>query len=325
MATFLDSPHPLLKEPTLYLADPPLHLKWGHLEDAFSSCGPIQPGGKGPLFVNSPCKQHAIHFADVFHAEMALATLQGAIVPNLDPPWKMALSHSPDFQSSTPQRRLFSQMVKSDTHPHPLVHGASLQTIFRWFRNAGPLVSVESTVVPGYPSPMVVIEYWEEEHANHARVQKKAIHPELLASPSFNLRTFDPANLYCAALGATCEHKILVDRFSQFGSIREATLKKIGVPEAYGFVSFWSRESAANALATMHGTAIAGNKITVRYYEPTAQNAFLTWFAGNPPPRTQKSQGGNSLLEEIPRLKTGRGRLGSSRPSSGRGGLMQLD
>lgn len=133
-------------------------------------------------------------------AEMALATLQGAVMPGVNPPWTVSLSHSPNLESPEPRpyARLFPQFIKSATTPHPLLHGANPQTIFRWFRNAGPLVSVSMDVDVGHPERTTVIEYWDPEHANFARREKQAVHEDLSGSPAFTLRTFDPCNLYCA-------------------------------------------------------------------------------------------------------------------------------
>ena len=74
----------------------------------------------------------------------------------------------------------------------------SSQIVFEWFRTAGPLVSVGVNVNVGYDRPAVVVEYWDEESANRARVQKNALAAEMGRFSAFTVRTFDPCNLYCA-------------------------------------------------------------------------------------------------------------------------------
>lgn len=129
---------------------------------------------------------------------MALATLQDALVPGVSPPWRLSLTYSSELKSSLPQERLFPQFIKSAVTPHPALDDANPQTLFRIFRNAGPLVSVRVGVNVGYPQPSAVVEYWNEEHANYARKQKQSLHETTRDSPPFLLRTFDPCNLYCA-------------------------------------------------------------------------------------------------------------------------------
>ena len=42
------------------------------------------------------------------------------------------------------------------------------------------------------------VEYLDEVHANHARIKSKTLSKILEDMPPFNLRTYDPTNLYCA-------------------------------------------------------------------------------------------------------------------------------
>lgn len=129
---------------------------------------------------------------------MALATLQDTCVPGVNPPLKISLSHSPTLASSLPQDRLLCQFVQMPTNPgHPVLHGASPQNLFEIFRNAGPLVAVRVGVDVGYPQPVCTVEYWKEEHANHARQAMRTIHESTRQSPQFMLRTFNPCKLYC--------------------------------------------------------------------------------------------------------------------------------
>lgn len=130
---------------------------------------------------------------------MALVTLQGATVPGVVPAVQLRLSHSLTYEDPYPKTRIFRQFVKtSTTGPHPVLHGASVQTLFQWFRNAGPLVSVKTGVNIGYPEPVISLEYWDGQYANRARTLKNKIHSNLENSPEFVLRTYDPCKLYCA-------------------------------------------------------------------------------------------------------------------------------
>lgn len=78
---------------------------------------------------------------------------------------------------------------------------ASVQTLFEWFRNAGPLVSVQTGVNIGYPEGVISLEYWNEEHAKRACTLKNKVHPDLAYSPEFYLRNYDPYTVYCAVSG----------------------------------------------------------------------------------------------------------------------------
>lgn len=212
-------PHPLIQSAFLYVADVPGRVKWSHLEEVFSQCGRVRSGGRSS--VTNSRKKWTIIFTNVFEgdkldprfvntmytdslwapAEMALATLQGTLLPRVTPPFLLDLSHSPQLDSTAPPDPLFPQYVHSDSADHPL-YKASAQDIFRCFRAAGPLVSVRVNIDVGRAHPACVVEYWEEAHANHARASCRTLCMTLAAgSPQFTLRTYDPCNLYCAVRG----------------------------------------------------------------------------------------------------------------------------
>ena len=132
---------------------------------------------------------------------MALATLQDTIVPDISPPARLRLSHSPNHDPPYPTVRILRQFARSAATPHPLLYSSSIQTLFRWFRSAGPLVSIAKDVDIGYPETVISLEYWYGEHANAARIRENQVHSELSSSPEFTLRTYDPCNLYCAVSG----------------------------------------------------------------------------------------------------------------------------
>jgi hypothetical protein len=135
---------------------------------------------------------------------MALVTLQGTFIPNVEPPFRMVLSHSPGLQSALPPLRLYNQYVKIDGLPASIMESATCQQIFKWFRPAGPLVSVRKDVNIGYQQRATVLEYWRSEYANAARTKKNALHEDMQNMPAFTLRTFDPSNLYCAVCCLFC-------------------------------------------------------------------------------------------------------------------------
>lgn len=128
---------------------------------------------------------------------MALATLQGSEIPGVSPPFILVLSHSPDLESALPSHRLFPQFIHADKPEHP-IRNASAQDIFRWFRPAGPLVSVHVDVGIGRERRTAAVEYWDEGHANYARFNCKTLNATLKVMPALSLRTFNPLNLYCA-------------------------------------------------------------------------------------------------------------------------------
>ena len=128
---------------------------------------------------------------------MALATLQDTVVTDVNPPWKMVLSHSPTLEPALPPQRIFSQYIRSNGIPHNPIEGSSPQTIFKWFRSVGPLVSVRTNVDIGYSQRAIVLEFWGATHAKLARGLKNKVHADLHSIPGFTLRTFDPYTLHC--------------------------------------------------------------------------------------------------------------------------------
>ncbi|KAI0698135.1 hypothetical protein BC835DRAFT_691214 [Cytidiella melzeri] len=256
-----DSPHPLLTKPVLYLVDPPKRVKWYHLEKAFNSCGTITSGGKNPVLGQPNRKTRIVQFSSVFHAEMALATLQGTIVVNSGAPWKVVLSHSPTLQPALPPDCIFPQYVRTNSTgtPGPIGGEESPQTLFKWFRRAGPLVSVRKNVNMGYPQHAIVVEYWSERDASLAQSKTNALHEDMHHRPAFTLRTYDSRNLYCAASHTRTKTSVGLDSF--------------------GFISFLSIASAAAAVQTMNGKLIGNRSVIVRYFEPDALNIFRSQYS----------------------------------------------
>ena len=142
---------------------------------------------------------------------MALATLQGTLVTDVKPPWKMVLSHSPTLEPSLPSQRIFSQYIRLNGIPYNLTEGVTPQRVFRWFRSAGPLVSVRTNVDVGYAQRAIVLEFWNEAHAKLARKLKNAVHADLRNILEFSLRTFDPYTLHCTVWISWNIHQLSTD------------------------------------------------------------------------------------------------------------------
>ena len=128
---------------------------------------------------------------------MALATLNGLPVPNMDPPWTLMLSHSSSLESAFPKEPLCAQFVKVPSKDHVLLN-ATAQDVFCWFRSAGPLVTVQTNVDVGYPNRTCVVQYWDEEHALSALTKPRSLHHSFEAVSQFTLRSF----AQCSVLGS---------------------------------------------------------------------------------------------------------------------------
>ncbi|KAI0094094.1 hypothetical protein BDY19DRAFT_920801 [Irpex rosettiformis] len=260
MATPTNLPHPLLQSPVLYVFHPSSNrIKWSIIKNSFKACGPVTQIGTGKSEVQGNPSRHmwTVSFISTYHAEMALATLQGQPFAYLNPPVTMVLSHSPTLEEAMPSNRLFPQYVKADPDFF-LGEPVTAQLAFRYFRNAGPIASLRVDVDIGDQQRTVTIEYFKEEHAKKARQRKNNLHSKLRSRPKFTLTTYDPCSLHCSGFGPTFLHKNFVDTFVEFGDIcgysvnlalfsepspdhsRSAALKNIGQPSAHGIVTFAS-------------------------------------------------------------------------------------
>lgn len=157
---------------------------------------------------------------------MALATLQDAVVPAVTPIWRLSLSHSPDLVNVLPHwhEPLFPQFIKNVNTPYPLLHEASPQTLFKVFRDAGPLVSIRVGEDVGYAQSATVIEFWDDKHANVARNKNPALQENI---PPFTLRTFNPCKLYCAVSrwsGLCVCAQLIVFRFIRTSALHSTRL-----------------------------------------------------------------------------------------------------
>ncbi|EKM49815.1 uncharacterized protein PHACADRAFT_214337 [Phanerochaete carnosa HHB-10118-sp] len=201
---------------------------------------------------------------------MALATMQGVTVPNVQPPWVLTLSHTASLDSALPRDPLCAQFIKAGAAGgiHGL-HLATAQQIFRWFRTAGPLVSVRTNVDVGYKHRTCVLEYWDEEDANYARLHCREFHFTLQRMEPFSLRTFAPHSVSGSNMGSKFTPASLPKTFEKFGDIIQQVL--LVYHQAHILTT---REAAASAVAELNDTVLNGTTIHVRYFEPGNQADF---------------------------------------------------
>ncbi|KAI0811186.1 hypothetical protein BC629DRAFT_1037396 [Irpex lacteus] len=270
----VNSPHPLIKEPILYVVDPPAHLERGHLTATFRGYGAISLISKDEVPSDPSRKTWGIRFSSIHYAEMALATLHGHLVKTAYPIWILMLSHSPTAEEDSDMvfDRPFPQYMKME--PDSCLGDAfDMRSAFRCLRTAGPLVSVRVDVDVGEQQRTIVVQYFKEEHANFARQMGNALHKRLRQC-KFTLQSFDPCSLHCSGFGPDFVLKDLVDTFSQFSDISSATLKQAGEPDVHGIVTFGSPTDAAQALQEINGKVLQTGTLAVRYADPEARRIF---------------------------------------------------
>ncbi|KIP03990.1 hypothetical protein PHLGIDRAFT_214007 [Phlebiopsis gigantea 11061_1 CR5-6] len=255
------TPHPLIKRPTLWAADVPTHLTWSQLSEFLQPCGQVTSGGV--ITTTDGRRRWAITFSDTYHAEMALATLHGLSIPNLDPPWTLALSHTFSLDSPFPKEMLCGQSVVHSTKDHP-IRSASAQDLFSWFRVAGPLVSVQAGVDVGYRNPTFIIQYWDEKHAQFALRKARQMHDTLKNMPPFILHTVVPWAISVKNMGITFRESDIPGIFGQFGTIIHSKAALIGEKRSRCYVSFLSADEARNAMAALNHTTVDEIKLEVR-------------------------------------------------------------
>lgn len=129
-------------------------------------------------------------------AELALATMQESVIQDAVSPWIMVLSHCPTLESAIPSALMYSQYLQAD--PAFFSSEVTTQLLFRYFRTAGPLVSVRMNVEIGGGKRTATVEYWNELHANEARNARNALHKKMRNRPAFSMRTYDPRSLRCS-------------------------------------------------------------------------------------------------------------------------------
>lgn len=134
--------------------------------------------------------------SDAVLAELALATVNGTRKTWPPLAWTIRLSHSPTLEKATPSRRLLPQYTQCDSDIF-FKDGLPMEIVFKWFRTAGPIVSIRKEVNLGQSPHTLVVEYWHEDHANFARMMSNALHKNLKKRPAFTLRTYDPWSIRC--------------------------------------------------------------------------------------------------------------------------------
>ena len=149
---------------------------------------------------------------------MALATLQGATVRVENSTYSLSLSHSPTLQRNLPQNSPYPQFIEGEADGHHLLHNASPQDIFKWFRHAGPLMSVNAGVRVGRNLTTCVIQYWDAVQAEYAERNCCTMNPELDNMAPFTLRTYDPCKLLCSVRSFIPIY--VFERHTDFASIR---------------------------------------------------------------------------------------------------------
>ena len=136
-------------------------------------------------------------YAEPPAAEMALATLPGTKVQGVEPPWFLNLWATSALTPSMPVKPLlplFFYLKREWT----MSHSVDAQTIFQWFRRAGPVLAVHLNVDIGYEQPACLVEYYLPEHLQAARRAGVSIHHDVVNAVRPPFRVIDPWNLYCA-------------------------------------------------------------------------------------------------------------------------------
>ena len=135
-------------------------------------------------------------YTEPFAAEMALATLVGTRVPGVEPPWFLNLWATPALTPSMPKKPLLPLFffLKREWL---ISHSLDAQTVFQWFRRAGPVLAVHLNVDIGYEQPACLVEYYLPEHQQAARKAGISIHRDVVDAVRPPFRVIDPWNLYC--------------------------------------------------------------------------------------------------------------------------------
>lgn len=134
---------------------------------------------------------------------MALATMSGMQVPDVNPPWHLVLSHSPSLVETLPKVPVLPFFLRQTDNEQPFRMKHDAQAVFCWFRRAGPLVSVRLDVDVGYEGRACVVQFWHDQHAVYARSLGLEIHP-FTRTLNFDLQVYNPWNLYCAVSVSIC-------------------------------------------------------------------------------------------------------------------------
>ncbi|GJE92500.1 hypothetical protein PsYK624_086540 [Phanerochaete sordida] len=278
--------HPLLLNNVLYVRNAPPRVKQVNLAATFAAggCGHVSQM-EGTKTIGKH-RTWTVHFVDVAHAELALATLPGAPVQGLpaESPWPLAL-----FTSAYPSHN--DQPAESWALPQYVV-GERLQdlaqadktafALFSAFRSAGPLVSLRQNWDIGRGGPVSAVRYWYREHAEAAAT---AVLPTLCQCfyRSASLKTYDPCTILVTNLERYITAKEVLNSFDQFGIIEQCAVERSALGNtASCTIQFLTEESATNARIGKHLSVLNSRTIFITHVEcdgrpETARDTQDTW------------------------------------------------
>ncbi|KIP03987.1 hypothetical protein PHLGIDRAFT_213934 [Phlebiopsis gigantea 11061_1 CR5-6] len=150
-----------------------------------------------------------IRFEDVYHAEMALATLNTCtkVLRNSGIREEIRFSHTPRMESAMPEEPICRQYLKGN------ISIVNNQTLFEWFRQAGPLVMCR------IQDDIPVVQYWSEMDAEFARQSFRKFHFKLQCNASLKLLTFSPFCVVAKNLPQQVVSSRMKEVFSLYGEI----------------------------------------------------------------------------------------------------------
>lgn len=260
-------PHPFLREAILYAVQIPETVEWAQLESLLGLCGEVVWLMQSRELPLSGQKTWKVHFASVYHAEMALATVQGLEIPGTTPPCVLTLSHTTSLDGILPQLPIVAQYVRpSFSEPHPL-QAASAQQLFEYYRPAGPLFLIHTNFDVGHGRRTCVIEFWDIQDAGTAEAQRHGLHPALHTVAAYNLRAFYPYGILITNIGPS---ERAADIHRSAGKQLDGTRHKIdvrqeGTPTCHCYISFCYRTMASVFISEAAGGSPSDMRI--RYIE----------------------------------------------------------
>ncbi|KIL62740.1 hypothetical protein M378DRAFT_80802 [Amanita muscaria Koide BX008] len=174
-------PHPLLRDPLLYITNLPHHVTEENLAAAFTMCAPFRPTilrDSTGVIVSA-----TIEFKFIDKAEKAFAALQARLIPNLTPPVALVLSPYPPSIPPTPipAPGAIPRLVKH------LPAGYNDFQLYDLFRPFGTIASTRTQTQFGPDTGM--IEFWHEEEARQAEV---AMHCAEIEGQNIAVQVYQP-------------------------------------------------------------------------------------------------------------------------------------
>ncbi|GJE92592.1 hypothetical protein PsYK624_087470 [Phanerochaete sordida] len=268
-------PHPLLREPVLYAVDIPEAVKWEHLDPILKVCGQVvwlvqsRTGGLPP----DGTITWKLQFQSLYHAEMALATVQSLQIPGISPPCLLTISPTLTLVGILPPKPIVVLYVKpSFSGPHTSLQAASAQQLFEYFRPAGPLALVHTDIDVGAERRTCAVEYWDLDDAQYAVNQRHSLHSALQRVPGYTLCPVYPYGVLCTNLGSIRKADLLaaLGPMNGEGSDFVIDMRQEGTLTTHCYISFKYRTVAALLLSMMNGEVLddsSGLRASVRYIE----------------------------------------------------------